>query len=157
MIKALIENYGEVGYAGIIIIAMIWYFYYQTKSQTKRDDKHDAIQKEERLFYRTLVTNDMKSLHDDSLKNADLNNQTIILQKDSIILQKELTKDLKSHNENSKEAWGKTIESLGIIADRLNGGSPASMKIKKELELYKQRGIIDRRKVNKKVEVERRA
>jgi len=146
MIKTLFENYGEIGYAGAIIIAMIWYFYYQTKCQSKREDKHDSIQKEERLFYRTLVTNDMKELHQDNVKNADLNNQSISLIKD-------INKNLEEHNGHSQKAWDKTISSLDIIADRLNGGSPASKAIKKELEMYRN---SDRRKKDVSVKLERR-
>ena len=60
----------------ILVVALVWYL---IKRQTKREDKHDKIQEEERLFYRTLVNNDLKSLHNDNLKNAELNNQSIVL------------------------------------------------------------------------------
>ena len=149
MIGQLISNYGEIGALGVFVLMMAWYLKYQTKQQTKREEKHDEIQKEERLFNRNIITNELSGLHGDSLKNADLNNQTIILQKD-------LAKDLREHNGHSKKAWEKTISSLGIIADRLNGGSDAGMAVKKELELYKQRGIVDRREIDKGVEVNRR-
>ena len=82
MIKALIENYKELTVVGVFAIMMAWYLWHQTRMQSKREDKHDAIQKEERIFYRNLVTNDMKELHKDNVKNADLNNQSIILLKD---------------------------------------------------------------------------
>jgi len=82
MIKALIENYKELTAVGIFAIMMAWYLWYQTRMQSKREDKHDTIQKEERIFYRNLVTNDMKELHSDNVKNADLNNQSILLLKD---------------------------------------------------------------------------
>jgi hypothetical protein len=63
----------------ILVVGLVWYL---IKRQTKREDKHDVIQAEERLFYRNLVTNDMKELHKDSVKNADLNNQSMVLLKD---------------------------------------------------------------------------
>jgi len=81
MIQTFIENYKELGIVGIFAIMMAWYLYYQTRWQSRREDKHDKIQEEERLFYRTLVNNDLKSLHNDSVKNADLNNQSIVLLK----------------------------------------------------------------------------
>ena len=118
----------------ILVVSLVWYL---IKRQTGREDKHDAIQKEERQFYRNLVTNDMKGLHEDNIKNAELNNQGIALIKD-------MNKNLEEHNGYSKKAWEKAINSLGIIADRLNGGSPEMGKIKKELEFYKTRGIVDR-------------
>ena len=138
MFGEFISNYSEIGYAGIVIITMIWLVRYLVKQTT--DDK---------LYYRELITNDMRSLHEDSLKNADLNNQ-------SIVLIKNMNKNLEEHNGYSKKAWGKTINSLGIIANKLNGGSSTSMAIKKELETYKQRGIIDRREIDRKVKVDRR-
>lgn len=138
MISEFIENYSEIGYAGIVIITMIWLVRYLVKQTT-----------EDKLYYRKLITNDMKSLHDDSLENSKLNNQ-------SIILIKNMNKNLEKHNGNSKKAWEKAINSLGIIADRLNGGSPEMGKIKKELEFYKTRGIVDRREINKVVKVDRR-
>ena len=126
MIKALIENYKELTIVGVFAIMMSWYLWHQTRMQSKREDKHDSIQKEERLFYRSLVTNDMKELHQDSLKNTELNLQ-------GITLQKEMINDFKSHNGHSKEFSKKMVETLDLICDK-----------------------IERRRLNKKVKVERR-
>ncbi len=57
-----------------LIGVMVWYLKYQTRQQTKREDKHDAIQKELREFSQGLVKNELRLLHKDS----------IILHKDSI-------------------------------------------------------------------------
>ncbi|GAH36962.1 unnamed protein product [marine sediment metagenome] len=64
-----------------LIGAMIWYLKHQTRQQAKREDKHDAIQKEERDFSRGLVKNELKMLHKDSLLNAKLNRKSISMQK----------------------------------------------------------------------------
>ena len=96
MIKALIENYKELTVVGVFAIMMAWYLWHQTRMQSKREDKHDAIQKEERLFYRNLVTNDMKELHQDNVKNADLNKQSLVLQKDMLKSQTGLVKLIES-------------------------------------------------------------
>lgn len=90
MIAELIKNYGDVGALGAFVLMMIWYLRYQTKRQAIREDKHDEErikkenkrdeeQKEEILFIRNLVINDMKELHQDNVKNADLNNKSIVL------------------------------------------------------------------------------
>jgi len=94
----------------ILVVGLVWYL---IKRQTKREDKHDVIQKDERDFYRKLVTNDLKSLHNDSVKNANLN-------KKNITLQKSIAK--------------KTIGALDIICDRLNGGNSKMIIAKKELK-----------------------
>lgn len=107
----------------ILVVGLVWYL---IKRQTKREDKHDSIQKEERLFYRSLVNNDLKGLHQDSLKNTELNVQ-------GIALQKEMIKDFKSHNGHSKEFSKKMVETLDLICDK-----------------------IDRRRLKKKVKVDRR-
>ena len=73
----------------VLVVSLVWYL---IRRQTKREDKHDKIQEEERLFYRTLVNNDLKSLHNDNLKNAELNNQSIVLIKDMSNNQKKLCK-----------------------------------------------------------------
>lgn len=113
MIKALIENYKELTIVGVFAIIMSWYLWYQTRRQAKREDKNDKQQNEDRQFYRDLVSNDLKSLHDSTLENAKLNNQSLVLQKDMI-------KQFKDHNGHSKEAWNKTIKSLSVICEKLN-------------------------------------
>jgi len=138
MIKALFENYSEVGWAGIVMIAMVWYFYYQTKCQTKRDEKHDAIQKEEREFSRGIVKDELKDLANASLKNAELNNQSISM--------------LKDHSKFAETFSVKVIESLAIVAERLNGGTAGTKAIARLKEIE----IKDRRKKVLKVVKERR-
>ena len=123
MIKALFENYSEVGWAGIVMIAMVWYFYYQTKCQSKRDEKHDAIQKEEREFSRGIVKDELKDLANASLKNAELNNQSISM--------------LKDHSKFTETFSVKVIESLAIVAERLNGGTEGTKAIARLKKLEK--------------------
>ena len=99
----------------ILVVGLIWYL---IKRQTKREDKldkeravrqeqRDKEQKEERDYYRTLITNDQK-------KNVDLNIQ-------GIALQKEMMKAMKDHDNYSRDAWKKLNGSLGAICDKLNG------------------------------------
>ena len=94
----------------ILVVGLVWYL---IKRQTKREDKHDVIQKEERLFYRTLVTNDMKELHQDSVKNAELNVQGLALQKDII-------KDFREHNGHTKEFSEKIIKSIDSVCEKIS-------------------------------------
>lgn len=122
----------------IILILVVWLVRYLVKQSN-----------EDRLYYRGLITTDLVKLHESDEKNTNLNNQTVILQKD-------LAKELEEHNGQSKKAWQKTIDSLGLIADRLNGSSPAMVEIKKKLAGYTAKGIIDRRNKNKKVKTDRR-
>lgn len=83
----------EIGALTILVSSMVWYLKYQTKRQAKREDtqdverikreaKRDEERKEEMLFVRNLITNDMKELHQDNTKNAELNKKSLILQKD---------------------------------------------------------------------------
>jgi len=107
MIGELISNYGDVGALAILVSLMAWYLKYQTKRQAIREDKHDEERikkenkrdeerKEETLFIRNLVINDMKELHQDNVKNADLNNQSIVLLKDIGENQNKLCKLIES-------------------------------------------------------------
>ena len=121
----------------------VWYLKYTTKQNSTREGKHDAIQREERLFYRSLVTNDMKEIHQDNLKNAELNKQSLGMIKD-------MNKNLEDHNGHSQKAWEKTVDILTLMCNKLNGGDPDMVEAKKRLNK-------DRRKKDKPVEVERRA
>ena len=107
MIGELIGNYGDVTALTILVGVMVWYLKYQTKRQAAREDKHDEERiekenkrdkerKEEILFIRNLVTNDMKELHKDSVKNADLNKQSLVLQRDMLRSQTGLVKLIES-------------------------------------------------------------
>lgn len=62
-----------------LIGVMIWYLKYQTRRQAKREDKHDAIQKDLIEFSQGLVKNELKLLHKDSATNARLNRKSIRL------------------------------------------------------------------------------
>ncbi len=110
----------------ILVVGLVWYL---IKRQSKREDKHDEErtkrqdkrdrdQKEERDYYRTLITNDQK-------KNVDLNIQ-------GITMQKEMMKDFKGHNIQSRKAWKKIIESLTGVSNRLNGNNPKGKDDKNE-------------------------
>jgi len=108
MIVELIKNYGDIGALGVFVLLMVWYVRFTTKRQAEREDKHDEERiekekkrdeerKEETLFIRNLVTNDMKELHNNSAKNTELNNRSITMLKDISVTQKEvcgLIKDL---------------------------------------------------------------
>jgi len=119
-----ISQYGDVGALTILVGLMVWYLKYQTKRQATREDKQDIEKaerekardqerKEESLFIRGLLKNDLKELHQDSVKNADLNKKSITLQ---------------------KSIANQTIGALNIICDRLNGGNSKIAKIKDKLK-----------------------
>ncbi|MBA7584306.1 hypothetical protein ES708_26259 [subsurface metagenome] len=125
MIKALIENYETLTIVGVFGIMMAWYLWHQTRATTEREKKHDEEKlkretkrdeerKEEMLFNRNLLINDIKSIHAISLENSKLNSQGLILQKGMI-------KDQKDHNKDSHKAWKKVNESLSAVCDKLNG------------------------------------
>ena len=117
----------------ILVIGLVWYFVKrQTRREdktdeerTKRQDQRDTEQKEERDYYRVLITND---LH----KNEELNLQ-------SITLIKETMKDSKEHNERFNKVSGKVVESLGLICDRLNGGNSKMKTAKENLEVIEEK------------------
>ena len=120
----------------------VWYLKYTTKQNSIREEKHDEIQKDERLFNRNIITNELNKLHQDNLKNTELNNQSTRLIKD-------MNKNLENHNGHSQKAWEKTIDTLSMMCDRLNGGNSKMIEAKKRLNK-------DRRKEDKKVKVDRR-
>ncbi|MBA7544283.1 hypothetical protein ES705_36635 [subsurface metagenome] len=110
MIKAFIENYETLTIVGVFGIMMAWYLWHQTRATTERQEKYDKDQKEERDYYRGLVKDDLQ-------KNVDLNVK-------GITLQKEMMKEIKDHDGQSREAWSKLNGSLGAICERLNNKNP---------------------------------
>ncbi|MCK5601190.1 hypothetical protein KAR91_04950 [Candidatus Pacearchaeota archaeon] len=125
-----------------LISALVWYLKYQTKHQAekengydkeriKRQDKIDNDQKEDRDYYRGIVKDELK-------KNIELNVK-------GITLQKEIIKDFMIHNGHIINFQKKAVESLNLICD--------SMKVALSKPIN---GIIDRRKLNKKVKSDRR-
>lgn len=108
----------EIGALTILVSLMVWYLKYQTKQQTKREDKsdeerarreekRDKEQKEERDYYRNVISGELR-------KNVDLNVK-------GITLQKEMMKEIKDHDGQSREAWNRLNGSLSAICERLNG------------------------------------
>lgn len=88
----------------ILVVGLVWYL---IKRQTKREDKHDKErfkreekreeeQKEGMLFIRKLVTNDIKELHQDNAKYAELYSKSIGLLKGIGGSQKKLCKLIES-------------------------------------------------------------
>lgn len=117
-----------------LISVVVWYLKYQTKQQTerekkhdeqqlKREEKHDKQQDEDRAFHRSLIENDLKSIHSISLENSKLNSQ-------SLLLQKEMMKEIKEHDGQSRDAWNKLNGSLGAICDKLNNRDSAKVSEK---------------------------
>lgn len=94
---------GEFSLLAILVGAMIWFLKHTTKHQAKREDKldeeriekeknRDEERKEEMLFIRKLVTNDIKELHQDTVKNAELNKESLLVQKDILKSQEDILK-----------------------------------------------------------------
>jgi len=110
--KAIAE-YGTPIITAVMLILVVGLVWYLIKRQTKREDKHDKIQEEERLYHRNLITNHLEHISEVSLKNTELNIQ-------GIALQKEMIKDLRGHNGDSQKAWEKINESLSAVCERLN-------------------------------------
>ena len=122
-----------------IVGVLIWYLKTSTKQnakrennayieRTKREEKHDEIQAEERKFSRDLITGTLREIHTTGIKNAELNRKSISIQK-----------------EYSKES----IRTLQDISDRLNGGT-------RGIKAIKALKAIDDRKKKSKVDVDRR-
>ena len=146
----------------------VWYLKNQTVQQAKREkdsyiertdrqDKRDKEQKEEREYYRSLVENNLKELHSDNIKNVELNAKGIELQKNGIELQKNVAENLELHSATTIKFSEKVLGAFDILCDRMNGGSPNSIALKKKLKEYEKKGIIINRRIkNKSVKVNKR-
>jgi len=120
----------EIGALSILVGLFVWYLKHQTKRQATREDSQDKEriereenrdkeQKEERDYYRNIISGELR-------KNVDLNVK-------GIALQKEMIKDFKDHNGHSEKFSKKVVETLGLICDKMNGKSKRMAKAKKKL------------------------
>ena len=118
---------------------LIWYLKTQTKQnakrendaykeRTKREEKHDAIQAEERTFNRDLIIGTLSEIHKTGIKNSELSRKSIGMQ---------------------KQFATETVGTLKILCDRMNGGTEGI----KAIATLK---AIDECKKNSKVEMDRR-
>ncbi|GAJ23657.1 unnamed protein product, partial [marine sediment metagenome] len=82
----------------------------QDEERVKREVQRDKEQKEERDYYRNIISGELR-------KNVDLNVK-------GITLQTEMMKEIKEHDGQSREAWSKLNGSLGAICERLNNKTP---------------------------------
>jgi len=83
-----------------IIGVMIWYIKYTTKRQAKREENHEKEQKEERLYNRGIIKDELKTLHRDSVKTAELSRKNTALQ---------------------RSIGNKTITALNDLCNKING------------------------------------
>lgn len=88
----------------ILVVGLVWYF---VKRQTKREDKRDKQQEQDRKFHKDLITNHLTGLQETGEKNT--------------ALQENLIKHMEEHDNYCQEASKKIIESFSAICDKLNG------------------------------------
>ena len=105
----------------ILVVGLVWYLIKrQSKREekfnierSKREERHDKQQDEDRKFSRDIIKNELKSLHADSIQNAELNVQ-------GITLQKEMMKEFKNHNGHTEKFSTEIIKSINLVCDKLN-------------------------------------
>jgi len=107
MISELIVNYGKLGMQGVLVILMVWLVWYLIRS------------------IMGMFKNELKELHQDSLENAKLNNETIVL--------------IKEHTKETKEDNAKFAKVIGNLLKASNGSNPAILKLQKEFKLFKEK------------------
>lgn len=93
MIGNLIANYGELGMQGVLVILVVWLIWYLIRS------------------IMGMFKNELKDLHKDSVKNAELNQKSINLL-----------------NDHAKESRTSSLKLSGILKNLLkssNGNNPA--------------------------------
>ena len=78
-----IDTYGIAIVVAIILPLLVRLVWYLVKNMVNQ-------QKEERTYYRNLVTNDMKEIHKDNLKNAEYSLKNAKLNKQSIVNQRKI-------------------------------------------------------------------
>jgi len=107
MISELIVNYGKLGMQGVLVVLVVWLVWYLIRT------------------IMGMFKNELKELHQDSVKNADLNNQTIIL--------------IKDHAKETREHNNRFAEIMSNLLKASNGNNPAILKLQKEFKTFKEK------------------
>ena len=74
-----IDDYGIAIVTAIVLILLVWLVKVLVKNIISQ-------QKEERAYYRKVLTNDLSEIHKDNTRNVELNNQSIENQRKIISL-----------------------------------------------------------------------
>lgn len=122
MITEFIENYKELGIAGVAILTFSWYLYHQTKSASKREDKREERQavREDKVLDMLAVS--MKNLEIHTVKNKELNKKIASIQKETL-------DSIKKHRKESREANEILSNVLNNLLALSNGGNPVVKKL----------------------------
>ena len=122
MITEFIENYKELGIAGVAILTFAWYLYHQTKASSKREDKRDERQaiREDKVLDMLAVS--MKNLEIHTIKNKELNKKIANIQKETL-------EELKEYKKESREAHGILTNVMKNVLQLSNGGNPVVRKL----------------------------
>ena len=107
MISELIVNYGKLGMQGVLVVLVVWLVWYLIRT------------------IMGMFKNELKELHQDSIKNADLNNQTIIL--------------IKDHASETREYNNRFAEVMSNLLKASNGNNPAILRLQKKFKLFEEK------------------
>lgn len=139
MIQGIADIYLEIGITGILVVLFVWWIICQVKNQQKTIDAANIAV--------TKVNETILNLFKDEIKELKiLTKQSIEVGCDNTKINKEITQlitrmndSLLQHSKESNESMKTLIPAFNKLIDNLNGGNPAIVKIKQELEEIKKK------------------
>jgi iron-sulfur cluster repair protein YtfE (RIC family) len=139
MIQGIADIYIKIGITGILVVLFVWWIICQVKSQQKTIDAANIAV--------TKVNETILNLFKDEIKELKiLTKQSIEVGCDNTKINKEITQlitkmndSLLQHSKESNESMKTLIPAFNKLIDNLNGGNPAIVKMKKDLEEIKKK------------------
>lgn len=139
MFQGIADIYLEIGITGILVVLFVWWIICQVKNQQKTIDAANIAV--------TKVNETILNLFKDEIKELKiLTKQSIEVGCDNTKINKEITQlitrmndSLLQHSKESNESMKTLMPAFNKLIDNLNGGNPAIVKIKQELEEIKKK------------------
>lgn len=139
MIQGIADIYLKIGITGILVVLFVWWIICQVKNQQKTIDAANIAV--------TKVNETILNLFKDEIKELKiLTKQSIEVGCDNTKINKEITQlitkmndSLLQHSKESSESMKTLIPAFNKLIDNLNGGNPAIVKMKEDLEEIKKK------------------
>ena len=95
-----------------------------------RDQQKEITDINTKIF--NLFTESVKGIAEDSKENKKLN-------KDMLVIQAQIQKQIENHDKYDKEAWEKLLPAMEKMCDTLNGDNPKIIQLQEELKKIKEK------------------
>ena len=127
----LTETYVQLGFASAVVVVFLYLYICKNKEESKQSKKANETITEINTRIFNAFMNEIKVIAEDTHENKKLN-------KDALVIQAQIQKQITEHDKYNREAWEKFLPALEKLCDTMNGSNPKILAIQKELDIIKK-------------------